>query len=260
MKTIGSGVNEIRQTTDGNNYRIIETNPQGSSSDYVFQTDKVKFTAEQFAEFKKNVSTLKELGFGSSKVKDNNKILLAQNFFEPSIKDNLPSSDKAIPNDGKVYKFDFSIHSCHCIYVQTDDGKLKIPPGNPGFGLPTNFKVYADNVNTYVGWIEKMNEDSLHWDKMSKDQQDYVANGMRHALGIGYIVYQGLPPEIAVSKALDHEKGDRSLDSQQDRNNNIWAAKTADSMIKEGKSWPDFVVKATYSSVNAAINNNGFLK
>ncbi|MBZ0187514.1 MAG: hypothetical protein K8F91_14800 [Candidatus Obscuribacterales bacterium] len=95
---------------------------------------------------------------------------------------------------------------------------------------------------------------------MNQPQKEDFANALRHSLGIGYLVFKGMPPDLVVSEALGHETGDESLDSKQDRHNNKWAAKLADKMSKEGKDWFDFVVKAIYASAKAAREHSGFLQ
>ncbi|HEY9786547.1 MAG TPA: hypothetical protein V6D17_14155 [Candidatus Obscuribacterales bacterium] len=146
------------------------------------------------------------------------------------------------------------------VTVHTEHGKLNIPEGNPAFGLPTNFEAYSKNVNEYVKWMERWNSNYYGWRDMDGKQREDFANALRHSLGVGYLVFQGMPPEMAVNKALEHEVGDASLDSRQDRHNNIWGAQTADKMAKEGKTWYDFVANATYSAAQAAFHNKGFLK
>lgn len=146
------------------------------------------------------------------------------------------------------------------VTVETEEGILNIPAGDPAFGLPTNFDAYNKQVNKYVKWLESWNGNHYGWNDMSHPQRRDFANALRHALGIGYLVFKGMPPGLAVREALGHETGDESLDSKQDRHNNKWAANTADKMAKEGKTWFDFVAKTTYTAAKAARENNGFLK
>ncbi|MBZ0184616.1 MAG: hypothetical protein K8F91_00090 [Candidatus Obscuribacterales bacterium] len=92
------------------------------------------------------------------------------------------------------------------VTVQTQDGKLNIPAGDPAFGLPSNFEAYSKNVNEYVKWIKTWNGNSYDWNDMSSSQKEDFANALRHPLGIGFLVFQGTPPAVAIQKALGHEE------------------------------------------------------
>ena len=78
-------------------------------------------------------------------------------------------------------------HNRHGEYiaVETEDGKLNIPNGDPAFGLPTNFKAYNQKVNKYVKWLESYNGNSYGWNDMNQPQKEDFANALRHSLGIG---------------------------------------------------------------------------
>jgi RHS repeat-associated protein len=146
------------------------------------------------------------------------------------------------------------------VKITGDGHSLWLPSGNPSFGAPTDFKNYNRNVNEYVKWIETWNGDNFGWKQMNKAQRTDFANAVRHALGIGYLVFQGMPGDVAANAALGHESGDRSMDSRQDRHNNLWAAKTAERMASGGQSWFDYATATVFSAADAARRNHGFLK
>jgi hypothetical protein len=143
--------------------------------------------------------------------------------------------------------------------IKDKEGELKIPSGDPDFGYPDSFnaKAYSARVNNYVKWIETYDGKAIGWDHMSSQDKVNFANSVRHALGIAYLIYKGVDPEIAIKLALGHEGGDTSLDSKQDRRNNIWAAHLADQFAGAGKNWNQLVAEIVRAAQHTS--HSGFL-
>ncbi len=128
------------------------------------------------------------------------------------------------------------------------------------------FAAYNTTVSNYVAKVEGLSTNTKILgiynknDAMRKAELTTFGNALRHALGIGYQVFQGVPPRWAIQAALLHEpSGTPSADTIADKAANAWGAKTAAQILASGGTWQDFVIAPAQAAANATLFNAGVI-